>query len=67
MARLSTQAERDAYLRYAIELVGCFYMRGTDHLPLVPDLGNYLFGGSSSDQAITLGGVTPEAPMPSTT
>ena len=60
MARLSTQAERDAYLRYAIELVGCFYMRGTDHLPLVPDLGNYLFGGSSSDQAITLGGVTPE-------
>ena len=35
-------------------------MRGTDHLPLVPDIGNYLFGGSSSDQAITLGGVTPE-------
>ena len=34
-------------------------MRGTDHLPLVPDIGNYLFGGSSSDQAITLGGVTP--------
>ncbi len=35
-------------------------MRGTDHLPLVPDIGNYLFGGSSSDQAITLGGVTPD-------
>ena len=60
MARLGTQAERDAYLRHAIELVGCLYMRGTDHLPLVPDLGNYLFGGSSSDQAITLGGLTPE-------
>ncbi len=35
-------------------------MRCTDHLPLVPDIGNYLFGGSSSDQAITLGGVTPD-------
>ncbi|MCK7473729.1 MAG: pyruvate formate lyase family protein [Rhodopseudomonas palustris] len=49
-----------AYIKHAIELVGCFYMRCTDHLPLVPDIGNYLFGGSSSDQAITLGGVTPD-------
>jgi len=32
----------------------------TDHLPLIPDIGNYLFGGSSSNQAITLGGVTPD-------
>ena len=31
-------------------------LRCTDHLPLIPDIGNYLFGGSSSDQAITLGG-----------
>jgi len=60
MEKLGTREERDAYVRHAIELVGDFYMRGTDHLPLVPDLGNYLFGGSSSDQAITLGGVTPD-------
>ncbi|HMT19957.1 MAG TPA: pyruvate formate lyase family protein, partial [Promineifilum sp.] len=60
MARLSTEAEREAYIKYAVELVGCLFMRGTDHLPMVPDIGNYLFGGSSSDQAITLGGVTPE-------
>lgn len=59
MEKLRTKAEREAYIRHAIELIGCFYMRGTDHLPLVPDIGNYLFGGSSSDQAITLGGVTP--------
>lgn len=50
---------RPRYLHDAIELLGCFFLRCTDHLPLVPDLGNYLFGGSSSDQAITLGGVTP--------
>lgn len=60
LARLQTEQERKAYIARAIELVGCFYLRCTDHLPLVPDIGNYLFGGSSSDQAITLGGVTPE-------
>ncbi|MEW6553951.1 MAG: pyruvate formate lyase family protein [Actinomycetota bacterium] len=60
MAGLHTPAERDEYVRRAVELVGCFYMRCTDHLPLIPDIGNYLFGGSSSDQAITLGGVTPQ-------
>ncbi len=60
MAGLSTPEEKEAYVKKAIELVGCFYMRCTDHLPLIPDIGNYLFGGSSSDQAITLGGVTPD-------
>ncbi|MCP4132886.1 MAG: formate acetyltransferase [bacterium] len=51
--------EITAYIKHAIELVGCFFMRCTDHLPLSPDIGNYLFSGSSSDQAITLGGTTP--------
>ncbi len=60
MEKLSSQEEKDAYIKHAIEVVGCFYMRCTDHLPAIPDIGNYLFGGSSSDQAITLGGVTPE-------
>jgi len=60
MEKLSTPEQRRDYIKKAIELVGCYFMRGTDHLPLVPDIGNYLFGGSSSDQAITLGGVTPE-------
>ncbi len=60
MAKLQGPEEREAYIKRAVELVGCFYMRCTDHLPLIPDVGNYLFGGSSSDQAITLGGVTPQ-------
>jgi len=58
--KLSSQKDRTEYIKHAIELIGCFYLRCTDHLPLIPDIGNYLFGGSSSDQAITLGGVTPE-------
>ncbi|MBU0993937.1 MAG: formate acetyltransferase [Proteobacteria bacterium] len=60
MERLSLEEERNTYIRHAVELIGCFYMRCTDHLPLIPDIGNYLFGGSSSDQAITLGGVKPD-------
>jgi len=60
MEKLTDEKEKQKYIKQAIELIGCFYMRCTDHLPLIPDIGNYLFGGSSSDQAITLGGVTPE-------
>ena len=60
LAKITSPEEKKAYIEYAVELVGCFYMRCTDHLPTIPDIGNYLFGGSSSDQAITLGGVTPE-------
>lgn len=59
MERLSTEEEREACIRHAVELIACFYMRCTDHLPLTPDIANWVFGGSSSDQAITLGGVTP--------
>lgn len=59
MATLNTPEERANYIRHAVELIGCFYMRCTDHLPLTPDIANWVFGGSSSDQAITLGGVTP--------
>ena len=58
--KLKTKAERDEYIKKTIELIGCLYMRFTDHLPLTPDLGNYVFGGSSSNQALTLGGITPE-------
>lgn len=60
ISRLETPVERENYIKKVIELGCCFYMRCTDHLPLVPDIANHLFGGSSSDQAITLGGVTPE-------
>ena len=60
MKQIEGGEERRKYIQHVVELVGCFYLRCADHLPLVPDIGNYLFGGSSSDQAITLGGVTPE-------
>ena len=58
--KLKTKEEKDAYVKHVIDLLGCLYLNCQDHLPLVPDIGNYLFGGSSSDQAITLGGITPD-------
>lgn len=60
MARLKSARKRREYTKRAIELVGDLLLRCTDHLPLTPDVANYYFGGSSSDQAITLGGVTPD-------
>ncbi len=60
MEKLKTKEEKAEYIKHAVELIGCFYMRCTDHLPLTPDMANWVFGGSSSDQAITLGGMTPE-------
>ena len=60
MEKLTTGTEKKAYIKYAVELIACLYMRCTDHLPLTPDIANWVFGGSSSDQAITLGGMTPD-------
>jgi len=50
---------RERWIRRALEVVGAFMLKCTDHLPLVADAGNRLFAGSSSDQVITLGGVLP--------
>ncbi|WDP84293.1 MAG: SCP2 sterol-binding domain-containing protein [Desulfobacter sp.] len=58
--KCSSDEERQAYIKSAVELAGCFVMRLTDHVPMLPDIANYLFGGATSTQAITLGGVTKE-------
>lgn len=55
--KLKTKEEREQYIKDSIELIGNFFFKCQDHLPLVADIGNKLFGGSSSDQAITLGGI----------
>ena len=52
--------ERRVRIERALELVCAFMLKLTDHLPLVPDVGNRLFGGSSENQVITLGGLTPD-------
>jgi formate C-acetyltransferase len=60
MQGVTDPQEKKRKVERAVELVCALCMKLTDHLPLVPDIGNRLFGGSSSDQVITLGGQTPE-------
>jgi formate C-acetyltransferase len=44
----------------AIELLCCLWLKIGDHVPTVPSAGEQLFGGSGSNQAITIGGVDAE-------
>ncbi len=60
ISQLASTQEREACIKHAIELAGCFFMRCTDHFPMTPDIANFLFGGAASNQALTIGGVTPE-------
>ena len=59
MEKFKTKENQAKYIKTAIELVGSLFLRFSDHLPLSPDIGNYLFGGASSTQALTIGGMTP--------
>lgn len=49
--------DRGMTVSEAVELVGCFWLKIADHVPLVPETGEELFGGTGSNQAVTLGGV----------
>lgn len=41
----------------AIEMLCCFWLKIGDHVPAVPEASEQLFGGTGSNQAITIGGV----------
>jgi len=60
VAAASTDEEREAVVRRAVELTASFFLQCSDHLPLVPGAGLRLFAGSSSDMALTIGGVDRE-------
>ncbi len=60
MKACSTPGEKKEYLEHVIELISCYFLRNAEHHALVPDVSNYLFGGSQSETAITVGGVTPQ-------
>lgn len=44
----------------AVELCCLFWLKIGDHVPTVPEAGEQLFGGTGSNQAITIGGVDTE-------
>jgi len=41
----------------AIELISCLWLKIGDHVPMIPNAGEQLFGGTGSNQAITIGGI----------
>ena len=60
IAKADSPAAREQVIKRTIELVGSLFLKFNDHDPLVPDVGNKLFGGSSSDDTVTVGGVDRE-------
>lgn len=54
--KLSSDAERDAHVERAVELVSQFFLRCSDHVPLSTEGSETLFAGSGSNQALTVGG-----------
>lgn len=60
MRKCETPEQRDECIKHAIRLVSCFFLRCTDHIPLSPDVGKHVVGGAPANQAVTLGGVTPD-------
>jgi formate C-acetyltransferase len=44
----------------ALELLCFFWLKLGDHVPMIPNAGEQLFGGTGSNQAITIGGVDRE-------
>jgi pyruvate formate-lyase/glycerol dehydratase family glycyl radical enzyme len=47
----------DLDIKGALELLCCLWLKIGDHVPLMPQAGEQLFGGTGSNQAITIGGV----------
>jgi|LSQX01.2.fsa_nt_gb formate C-acetyltransferase len=60
MAKLSTAEERKQYIEHVIGLIALYFLRNSEQLNLIPDVANYLFGGSHAETAITVGGVKPD-------
>lgn len=58
MATISDPGEKDAYIQRAVELSACLFLRISHHYMAAPDLVNYLYSGTQTDSAVTLGGVT---------
>lgn len=52
--------EQGMTLGEAVELVGCLWLKICDHVPWMPETSEELFGGSGSNQAVTLGGIDME-------
>lgn len=58
MAKLISSNDREMYIKHALELIGCLFLRINSHWPLTPSLGTWLNSGSPFNTTIVVGGVT---------
>ena len=54
------EGREEEFLKEALELVGCLWLKTCDHVPLAPEASEELLGGTGANQAVTLGGVDRE-------
>ncbi|TFG20721.1 MAG: formate acetyltransferase [Promethearchaeota archaeon] len=57
ISKAKNEEEKEIIIKKTIELVGSLFLRINDHDPCIPNVGWKLFGGSSSDDTVTVGGV----------
>jgi pyruvate-formate lyase len=55
--KLSKKTEKEQYRDQATELVCYLWLKIGDHVPIMTETAEELFGGTGSNQAITIGGV----------
>jgi formate C-acetyltransferase len=60
MEKAHSPEEKQEVIKKSIEYVASLFLRFNDDDPLVPSVGNKLFGGTSSDDTVTVGGVDRE-------
>ncbi|MCT4637211.1 MAG: hypothetical protein N4A72_05850 [Bacteroidales bacterium] len=56
--KLKTKQEKEAYIKDAIELVGCFFYRLASHRIAGPTLASWQNSGAPSVSSITVGGIS---------
>ncbi|MFX0070348.1 MAG: pyruvate formate lyase family protein [Candidatus Hermodarchaeota archaeon] len=60
ISKAKNDQEREEIIKKTMELVGSLFVITNDHDPCIPNVGWKLFGGSSSDDTVTVGGVDRE-------
>ena len=60
MERLETEEEREHYIKDAIELVGCLFMRINSHWIAAPTIASWQNSGAPPTTSTVVGGVTPK-------
>ena len=60
MKKKSSKKEREDYIKHALEVVGCLFMRVTSHRIGAPTIASWQNSGAPATSTTIVGGVTPE-------